>query len=255
LESVRPRYLLSDSSKYNQRASTENLTESERDEIDTQSRIELKKYDERLKYLEKYEKKRANSKQFSIFNKSQSSAINKHREGILLSLNFELRDTSKMLLDMQETRLSRKRDIELGDFDKKIASVNVEAFDQELIPETLDQKGNNPFNELSQEQLQVLQNENSEILDAKLEDLAKVEQISKSVIEIAQLESQLAAHLTVQSENITNLVNEHDLTEVDIVEGNKILKKAKSKGNYASKIVMFTACMLGFIILFYDAIS
>ena len=215
----------------------------------------MKKYDERLKYLEKYEKKRSSSKQYSIFNKSQSSAINKHREGILLSLNYELRDTSKMLLDMQETRLSRKRDIELGDFDSKISAVNVESLNYNMIPESLDKNHSDPFAELSSEQLQLLQSENSEILDAKLEDLAKVEQISRSVIEIAQLESQLAAHLTVQSENINNLVNEHDLTEVDIVEGNKILKKAKSKGNYASKIVMLTAFMLGMIILLYDTIS
>lgn len=160
-----------------------------------------------------------------------------------------------MLLDMQEIRLSRKRDIELGDFDSKISAVNVESLNYNMIPESLDTNRSDPFTELSSEQLQLLQSENSEILDAKLEDLAKVEQISRSVVEIAQLESQLAAHLTVQSENINNLVNEHDLTEVDIVEGNKILKKAKSKGNYASKVVMFTACLLGFIILFYDTIS
>ncbi|CCH43261.1 Syntaxin [Wickerhamomyces ciferrii] len=231
----------------------EKKRESERDEIDTQSRIELKKYDERLKFLESYEQKRSNSKQFSIFNKSQSSAINKHREGILLSLSYELRDTSKLLLDMQETRLSRKRDVDLGNFDPKISSINAESFNIDLIPEIPNNE--NEFNQLSQEQLQTLQQENSEILDAKLEDLAKVEQISKSVIEIAQLESQLGAHLTIQSENIQNLVNEHDLTEIDIVEGNKILKKAKGKGNYASKIVMFTAITLGSIILFYDFIA
>lgn len=215
----------------------------------------MKKYDERLKYLERYEQKRINSKQYSLFSKSQSSAINKHREGILLSLSFELRDTSKMLLNMQETRLSRKRDIELGNFDSSLSAVNVESLNYDLIPESMDRNQSDPFAELSQEQLQVLQGENSEILDAKLEDLAKVEQISRSVIEIAQLESQLAAHLTVQSENINNLVNEHDMTEVDIVEGNKVLKKATRKGNYATRIVMFTAALLGGILIFYDAIS
>lgn len=251
LESSKASYLRTDLGRY-QRSNEEALSEEDRDEIDTFARLKLKDYAQRLRHLESYETKRQQSKQHFRFNKSQATALNTHRKGILLSLGQELRSTSKLLLSMQETRLSRSRDIEIGDYSRRLASINVKSAKFELKDEVSERP---ELQELSQEQLQILQTENNEILNAKLEDLAKVENIHKSVVEIAQLEAQLSSHLQVQSENISNLVSDHDMTEVDLVEGNKILKKAKSKGNYASKVVMFTALLLGFILLFFDFIN
>lgn len=251
LNAVKPSYLL-----------TEGLSDDEKDEIDMKSRIELKKYNERLIFLEEYEKKRCQSKQFyNLFPKSQSNSINKHREGVLLSLNYELKQVSKMLIEMQETRLMRRRDLEIGDYEAKVlkASLNNSNSNNNnfLIEEeeAQQQKNVNNYQELSKDQLQILQSENNEILNEKLQDLAKVEQIFQSVVEISQLETQLSEHLTVQSENINNLVNDNDFIQDDLIEGNKHLRRAKDKGNYSIKIVIITSVLMGVILLFFDFIN
>jgi syntaxin 18 len=243
---VKADYLLSDAYNHKDNA----MTEEQRDDIDTNARIELKKYSERLTHLKNYEAKRSQSKQFFRFNKSQASAVDTYRSGVLSSLSYEMEETSKLLLHMQETRLSRKRDIELNSFDSRAMNADLSEKYNDLLMGNF-QPG---LEELSQEQVQLLETENGEILDAKLEELAKVEQIQSSVIEIAQLYQQLASHLTMQSESIKSLVNEQDMIELDVSEAGKLLKKATKKGNYATKVVMFMALMMGFILLFFDAV-
>jgi syntaxin 18 len=251
LNSVKPKYLL-----FNNESSPESFSDADRDEIDSYSRIKLKEYNSRLNHLQKYESKRVSTKQHFKFNKAQSSTVNKHRDGILLSLNRELRNVSKLLLNIQETRLIRTRDVEDDGLNNRLSFINVKSLKYNPVEENnyrseVDQE----FEELPYEQLQLLENENNEILASKLNDLAKVEQINKSVLEISQLESELSTHLTVQSENINGLVNDHDITNIDIIESNKLLKSAKNKGNYSIKVVIYTSVTLGLILLFYDFIN
>lgn len=255
LTSIRPEYLLSSTSKYDI-STTSKMTEEQRNEIDTQARLELRAFTKRLKLLETYEQKRCASRKYFRFNKSQASAVNTHRAGILMSLNHELRVTSKLLLEMQETRLSRHRDLDAGS--DRLKNLNVPADKYSLISEDKSTWAAEPefdVGSLSQEQLQVLEEERSVLLDGKLEDLEKVQEIHKGVLEISQLEAQLASHLQVQNDSIKSLVNDHDMTEVDIVGGHKILKKAKAKGNFAAKTVMGIAFAFGCILLVFDAIN
>lgn len=224
------------------------MSEDERDEVDAHARMELRKESQRLTHLKNYENKRAHSKQYFTFNKSQSSALNQFRDGVLSSLNFELEETTRLLLKMQETRLSRKKDIEIDDFDSR--ALNVDFSEDRYQMDDYQPE----LQELSQEQVQILETENGEILDAKLEELAKVEQIQSSVIEVAQLHAQLSSHLSMQSESIRSLVNEQDMIELNVDEANKQLKKATGRGNYATKMIMLMALVMGLVILLYDQV-
>lgn len=249
LVSVKSDFLLSDA--YSHKAEGK-MTEEERDQVDLHARLELQKSKARLDHLKNYEKKRSKSKQFFAFNKSQSSAVNNYRGGVLSSLNYQLEETTKLLLRMEETRLSRKRDIELNDFDNRTMKID---FSDQRYNEGLFIDDYQPeLQDLSQEQVQLLETENSEILDAKLEELAKVEQIQSSVIEIAQLHAQLSSHLSMQSESIRSLVNEQDMIELDVSEANKQLKRATGRGNYATKLIMLMAILMGLVVLVYDQI-
>lgn len=260
LQNIKPRYLINDTGKYRASEGSDNddgsLTENERDQIDSDARIQLKQYNERFKHLENYETKRVESKSYFTFNQSQSAAVNSHRKGILLSLSYQLKASSKLLLNMQEVRLSRRRDIDSdNDLSNRLSSINVRDLKYSIINEPHDPKARETTDQmfqLTQEQIQILETENSHLLNSKLEDLVKVEKIHKSVLEISQLESELANHLQLQSESINNLLNDYDMTEGDLKEGNKILKKNKKSGNTAAKMVMFIAFLLGFILLLLD---
>ncbi|KAH3674908.1 hypothetical protein WICMUC_002981 [Wickerhamomyces mucosus] len=257
LHNIQPNYLLNDSSKYTSKdQALSQLSEEDKDQIDSESRIELKKYNERFKFLEGYESKRVQSKSYFQFNQSQAAAVDTHRRGILLSLSYELQTVTKFLIKMQETRLVRKRDIEIGsNLNERLSAINIKSAKYTTLPEHEDLHQDltgNAYTELSQEQLQVLAQENSGILDAKLEDLAKVEKIHKSVLEISALQSELSTQLQLQSESINNLRNEFDITEIDLKEGNKILKKNKKSGNFAAQSVMIVAIVLGLILLLLD---
>lgn len=245
LQSIKPQYLLFDTDK--------GLDEEQRDEVDTYSRLKLKEYNSRLNHLQIYENKRVSSNQHFRFNKSVSSTINKHREGILLCLNKDLRTASKLLLDIQETRLSRSKDVDDDDLKTKLSSINVKSSKYKIIDHH--DEPDLEYEQLSSEQIQILENENNEILSNKLNDLAKIEKINKNVLEIAQLESELATHLSMQSENISNLMNDYDVTNVGIIDGNKILKSVKNKKNYSIQIVIYTSIFLGMFLLFYDFIN
>lgn len=245
---VKDEYLLS---SYSHKG--EGMTEEERDEVDSHARVELRKDSERLAHLKNYETKRSKSKQFFAFNKGQASAVNNFRNGVLSSLNFELEETSRLLLEMQETRLSRKRDIDLTDFNSNTMKVD-DRYTTLLLEEAESQRLQDELEELPKEQVMLLETENGEILDAKLEELAKVEQIQNSVVEIAQLHSQLSSYLQLQSESIRSLCNEQDLIEMDVSEAGKQLRKATGRGNYATKVIMVMAILMGLIILVYDHI-
>lgn len=242
LEALRPEYLLAES------LHDSSMSEEQRDTLDLNARKQIREFDGRLKHLDKYEKLRQEKSQKGVFSSQKQliGTINKHRDGILLSLSFELRNTSKLLLEMQNTRLSRKRNINTSDFD---GLRNVDFKAKKYQPELVETSIEPELQQLSQDQLQVLQQESSEILDAKMEDLQKVDQILKSVTEIAQLESELASHLQVQSESIRTMVNDHDETELTLVDGNKILKKATGKGNWSTRMITYFAVFGGVTLL------
>lgn len=255
------------------------LTEQEKDDFDTESRLQLQQYIEKFKFLEKYESKRQELIGYNFLSNKGSEALsnflgsgnydlklfhitnNQHRSRILQSLNLKLAATSFKLANMQQKRLTRKRELESIDFNSQlyvpfkdvVASVSqtpaIETTQEEI------KQYEETISKLSQEQLQVLETEHEELLNHKNKELEKVQKLTKTVTEIASLQNELATHLQVQTENINTLLDNHDDIEVDIQQGNKQLRKAQERGGKSARMITYLSITFGLLILLLDYIN
>ena len=111
------------------------------------------------------------------------------------------------------------------------------------------------MSKLSQEQLQILATEHEELLNLKNEELTKAETLRKTAVEIASLQSELASHLQVQTQNINTLLDNQVAVEIDMKKGNRQLQGANRKGDKLANMVMWVAIICGILLLFLDYIN
>lgn len=107
---------------------------------------------------------------------------------------------------------------------------------------------------LSQTQLKKLELENSELLSNKLNELQKVKNLQKSASDIANLQRELSIHVETQAEQIKSLQDDQEMAEMDVLKGNRELKSAKLKSRRSSLIIIWASVILGFLLLFFDAV-
>ncbi|CCD22479.1 Ufe1p NDAI_0A03220 [Naumovozyma dairenensis CBS 421] len=283
------------------------MTELEKDDFDTDFRLQFQKYIQKFQLLEKYENERQNLINERVINPHKSnlslgnlfhihgssasddaSSIisfhvtnNKFRLGVLQSLNLLIGVVSSKFTAMQQDRLESQRKFELFDFNSGIhTSSNIN--EQIITPATstidtndivsatsLTVSQSNPVetvqdevklyedtvSKLTGEQLQILQSEHEELLNDKNDQLAKIEKINKSIMDIVSVQTDLAAHLQIQSQNINNILDNQDDIEVNIRQGNKQLNKAKKAAGRTAKLTTYLAIFFGILILFLDYIS
>lgn len=105
-----------------------------------------------------------------------------------------------------------------------------------------------PSAELSPEQLQLFESENSTLLNYYNDTLKQVTQAEKSVLEIASLQQTLISHLNTQGEMIEQLVTDAQNTDENVRRGNKELKKASERGSTAKLVFWTTVGICGFLI-------
>ena len=104
--------------------------------------------------------------------------------------------------------------------------------------------------ELSEEQMQLFEEENRGLFEHLNDQLAKVTQAEKSLMEISSLQQTLVGHLSVQGEMIGQLVEDASNTDENVRKGNKELKRASERSSTAKGrllgngwIVFFLGCM------------
>jgi hypothetical protein len=102
--------------------------------------------------------------------------------------------------------------------------------------------------QLSPEQLQLFESENSTLLNYYNDTLKQVTQAEKSVLEIATLQQTLVSHLNTQGEMIEQLVTDVENTDENVRRGNKELKKASERGSTAKLVFWTTVGICGFLI-------
>jgi hypothetical protein len=102
--------------------------------------------------------------------------------------------------------------------------------------------------QLSPEQLQLFESENSTLLNYYNDTLKQVTQAEKSVLEIASLQQTLVSHLTTQGEMIEQLVTDAQNTDENVRRGNKELKKASERGSTAKSVFWTTVGICGFLV-------
>lgn len=103
--------------------------------------------------------------------------------------------------------------------------------------------------ELTQEQLQLFAEENSELLRHYEDQLDQVRTAEKSILEISELHSTLHANLTQQSENISQLVQDSYLTTENLGKGNKELKRASERKSTAQAVFWSTCGFCAFLVV------
>ncbi|AMD21222.1 HEL058Cp [Eremothecium sinecaudum] len=253
------------------------MSEKEKDDFDVEARLQLQQYIEKLKYLERYEMKRQNlmeskalidtatdlfgllsgkSKEINEFHKTN----NQFRNGVLQSVGMWLSKTSMQLSQMQRARLHRQQELDSIDFNaqlymraNQIASVAqtpaIETTKHEI------KQYEDTMSMLSQQQIQELETEHEELLNQKTKELMKVQKLSKTVMEVASLQNELATHLQVQTENINTLLYNNEDVTLDIQQGNRQLRKAQERGGKSALMIIYMSIIFGLLILFLDYIN
>lgn len=108
---------------------------------------------------------------------------------------------------------------------------------------------------LTQDQIQQFEAEESALLKATQGDLESLKLAESSLLEIASLQSQLAMHLTQQSELTDKLWEEAVGVSGRVEEGNVQLKKAKERNRESRVILLIFLLLSSGTILFLDYFS
>lgn len=115
----------------------------------------------------------------------------------------------------------------------------------------LDQLGR----ELTQEQILQFEREESLLLQSTRSDLESLRTAESSLLEISSLQTQLAVHLSQQSELTDNLWNEAIEVSGRVMDGNLQLKKAKERGKDSRMWLLVFLFGSSFTLLFLDYYS
>lgn len=102
--------------------------------------------------------------------------------------------------------------------------------------------------QLTPEQLQLFEEENSSLIDHYNDVLSKVTQAEKSLLEISDLQSQLIGELTTQGDMIEQLVMDAQGTDENVRKGNRELKRASERSSTAKGVFWITVGICGFLI-------
>ncbi len=74
----------------------------------------------------------------------------------------------------------------------------------------------------------------------------------QSLIEISNLQNELATHLSAQSTMIESLVDDVSNVEVEMGSGNKQLQKAGERNRFASRLIVLLSIFFGLLLLFFN---
>ncbi|CDO91877.1 unnamed protein product [Kluyveromyces dobzhanskii CBS 2104] len=253
--------------------SATDMTDEEKDDFDTESKLQLQQYFEKYKQLQTYERQRQEmmkekletwSASLPFFSRSTDDVANFHktnnqfRMGLLQSLNMWLMKISDNLSTIQQTRMSRQRHIDAIDFNAQLhVPEELSVSQSHMITTTHEEikQYEETMSQLSMEQLQILATEHEELLNLKNEELEKAETLRKTAVDIASLQSELATHLQVQTQNINTLLDNQTDVEMEMEKGNKQLRQANRKGDALANMVMWFAILCGLLLLFFDYIN
>lgn len=272
-----------------------NMTEAEKDEFDTEFRLQFQQYVQKFKQLEKYEQDRQKiigqrfiSEDAGVMNQffksgDKESIANFHRTnnrfrlGVLQSLNLWINTVSSQFTSMQQDRLITQKKFELLDFNAGVHSpptfskdpltnIDGKELEKTLSISILDNLKNDPVHDevkryeetvskLTQEQLQLLETEHEELLNQKNEQLQNIEKINKTIMDIVSIQSELSTHLQSQSQNINTMLDNQEEVEINIIQGNKQLDRAKKSASRSAKMIKYIAILMGILILILDFVS
>ncbi|EJU06248.1 hypothetical protein DACRYDRAFT_44770 [Dacryopinax primogenitus] len=287
LASIRHAYLSVDSSHSHTRrggfdasqkegwGEVKRLTNQERDEIELQAKVILKRCAERVKHLEELEEKRASTQPSKhplarllpprlLVTPSTSGhdVLAAHYAGITWYLNRKLASSSGKQREMQEERVRRQLErarslgsevAAVGPVQGDVKGEQVRRFDPTLAGRGPSYANGEEDTPLTAAQALLFEQENAAILRSAESVLAQVQRAEASLSEIGALQSELVHHLTMQTEMTDRLFEEAVATQAEVERGNQQLKRAKERGGDARRwlLVFLIGATLALLFLHY----
>lgn len=275
------------------KAFTGSLSDTQRDEIDFQVKVVIKRCLESIKELEAAEEVRkknapttptalsplnsllalstARDSSTSIL---ASSLISAHRASVTQYLSMLLSKASSLQSDMQEARLRVQRDKT-----KSLANSRLElqrqagatapasgstgttsapavirgsvggSFNPELDSES-GLVGKDISAQLSASQIEMFENESSELIKSLESDLAAIKKAESRLYEISELQTQVVQQLEQQGEVTDLLLDEAIGVGTEVGRGNEELRKARQRSREADKFLSIFLVGSGLALLF-----
>lgn len=266
------------------------LSDTQRDEIDFQVKVVIKRCLESIRELERAEEARkkhapttptALSPLNSLFALSTardsstsilaSSLISAHRASITQYLSTLLSRASALQSDMQEARLRMQREktkslansrIESSQAADPVSTSRVLAAAPTVIrgsvggsfnPE-LDTEsgmvGKDISAQLSASQIEMFETESSELIKSLESDLAAIKKAESRLYEISELQTQVVQQLEQQGEITDQLLDEAIGVGTEVGRGNEELRKARQRSREADKFLTIFLVGSGLALLF-----
>lgn len=242
------------------------LTDSERYEIDDQMSLILRQTLSQLKTLESIEQERSavverHTKKLLGFLKRDAARQQKQlgdlRAGVLHSLRLKLSNLINIQREMQEQREAsllekNKSMIESNPLTvspSALTGMNMTPERSAIINDSIEQQ---PDLNLSDQERQLLEQENAEMMGEYASELDKALATEKSVVEISQLSAQLTGLLDAQAYQISSLKEDAIVTAQTISAGNIQLQKARERNSRTIRFVFAFLIVSSIIMLTAD---
>lgn len=225
------------------------LTDRDRDEIDFQAKLIIKQSIERIQELEMsqtFKKREEGWAQWlhSVLPLAEDVTL-VHRSSMTWLLNQQLTKVSKIQKEQQEIRLTR----EIEKSENQLSRMPVSS----IIPTQEESIELDAFEEmLSKEQLQVLDKENSVMLENLNNTLNQIKSAEKALLEISTLQTQLTNHLAAQTLQTDQLYADALATTKTVERGNTQLLSAKERNRGSRRFMLAFLIGASFVLLFLD---
>jgi len=195
------------------------------------------------------------------------------RNNVLYYLNYWYNQVWRVQYDMVETWSERQREKAASIlYDERNKNVKSQQRFEDIVGVegdtsygNMDMRGRDKYNpaldpypevggqDLSPEQLQLFEEENSSLMKHYNETLTQVTQVEKSLLEISSMQQTIQENLEIQGEMVNTLVVDAERTDENVQRGNKELKKATERTRIP-KILYHTTLYLCAGLIVWDLI-
>lgn len=185
-----------------------------------------------------------------------------HRSSVLWTLNNRLASASSLLTSLQERRsaLRAERDRSLGSQAAREVAIlrslpagtPTSLGPSAPVPQVIPTDEPPIEQQLSKEQLQMFESENSALLSHMEEQLSSVLRAEKSLLEVSALQTELVRHLVQQTEVTERLYEEAVGSVAEVKAGNEQLKQARKRGEEGRLFLLIFLIGAAMALLFLD---
>lgn len=231
----------------------------------------------KYKFLNDSEEDESNSRNRKNGTYDEQVFLSEFRKGCLAFISLKIVEISEVFADLQKERFVKDQksdDLDFNVIHEKLlhqGGMNrLENTAMENIDHVAYSTGYNNDDEsrrreaieyeeivqqLTQEQIQELEVENSNILNEKDHQLNELNAITTRLFEISSLTNELNLQLAQQSQNIDMIMDNQDAVNIELKQANRQLNSKSGRMNFSAVMVSYMAIILGIIILFLDYIN